>query len=133
VRPQVVDPGHYRRRLVRLTGLETQENQARRLLQDIEAYRDLLERQGRPPVSDAALAGTWLTEVFEPSIAAIPRELWTKRAPAQVYHELLDHRWYLSEQAGREIPLSEAVESYVEDVLRTHPDERAVFAEPPGD
>jgi hypothetical protein len=129
VRPQVIDPGHHRRRLLRLTGLEAQENQARRLLEDIEAYREALERTGERPVSDSALAGRWLTEVFEPTIAAIPRELHGKRDAAQLYHELLEHRWYLSEQEGREVSLDEALKSYLANVLPTVPDERAIIVD----
>jgi hypothetical protein len=126
---QVVEPGHHRRRLLRLTGLLAQENQARRLLADIEAFRDELAAEGRTPVSESALAGLWLTEVFEPAIAAIPPELWGKREAAELYHELLEHRWYLSEQAGREVSREEAVASYVK-LLRELPDERRAIVEP---
>jgi hypothetical protein len=127
VRPQVVEAGHYRRRLQRLTGLEAQENQARRLLEDIDAYRAALEASGQKPVSDAAVAGRWLTDVFEPTVVrAIPQELHGRRAAAQVFHELLDHRWYLSEQAGRDVGMDEAVHSYIENVLRPAPEERVI-------
>ena len=127
VRPQVVEAGHYRRRLQRLTGLEAQENQARRLLEDIDAYRAALEASGQKPVSDAAVAGRWLTDVFEPTVVrASPQELHGRRAAAQVFHELLDHRWYLSEEAGRDVGLDEAVESYIDNVLRPAPEERVI-------
>ena len=129
IRPQVVDPGHHRRRLLRLAGLDAQENQARRLLRDIEEYREALEAAGEQPVSDAALAGRWLTDVFEPTIAAVPKHKWTKRQAAQLYHELLEHRWYLSEQAGEQVPFEEAVRSYLEDVLPSIPDERAIIVD----
>ena len=129
IRPQVVDPGHHRRRLLRLTGLDAQENQARRLLEDIEEFRRVLEARGESPVSDHALAGRWLTELFEPTIAAMPREMWTKRQAAQVFHELLDHRWYLSEHHGRPVSIEEAAASYVENVLPTIPDERAIIVD----
>jgi Domain of unknown function (DUF4032)/Lipopolysaccharide kinase (Kdo/WaaP) family len=122
---QVVEPGHHRRLLRRLTGLIAQENQARRLLNDITAFRAQLERSGKRPVSDAALAGRWLTDMFEPTIAAIPEELWGKREAAELYHELLEHRWYLSERAGRDVGLDKAIRSYA-DTLRTAPDERRV-------
>ena len=36
----------------------------RGLLRDIDEYRATLEEEGRLPVSDTALAGRWLTEVF---------------------------------------------------------------------
>jgi Domain of unknown function (DUF4032)/Lipopolysaccharide kinase (Kdo/WaaP) family len=127
VHPQVVEAGHHRRRLLRLTGLEAQENQARRLLEDIDAFRAALEASGQHLVSDAAVAGRWLTDVFEPTIASVPRDLRHKRAPAELYHELLDHRWYLSEPEGHDVGLAEAVDSYVENVLRELPDERAVL------
>jgi hypothetical protein len=129
IRPQVVDPGHHRRRLLRLTGLDAQENQARRLLRDIAEYRGALEQAGQPPVSEAALAGRWLTEVFEPTIAAVPKHKWTKRQAAQLYHELLEHRWYLSEQSGEEVPFEEAVRDYLENVLPEIEDERAIIVD----
>lgn len=127
VHPSVVEPGHHRRRLLRLTGLEAQENQAKRLLEDIDAFRASLVEAGQKPVSDAAVAGRWLADVFEPTIAAVPPELWTKRQAAQLYHELLEHRWYLSEREGREVGMDEAVQSYIDDVLRGLPDERALI------
>jgi tRNA A-37 threonylcarbamoyl transferase component Bud32 len=133
VRPQLIDPGHHRRRLLRLTGLTAQENQARRLLQDIDAYRSALERDGRPPVSESALAGRWLTEIFEPTIAAVPPELRGKRDAAQLYHEVLGHRDELSLQADGEVDVAEAVQSYVETVLRGLPDERAVLIKRDGE
>jgi hypothetical protein len=74
-------------------------------------------------VSDTALAGAWLTEVFEPAIAAIPKDLWGKREPAELYHELLEHRWFLSEKAGADVGRREALNAYIRE-LRKQPDER---------
>jgi len=122
--PKVVEPGHHRRRLLRLTGLDAQENQARRLLNDLTRYKAWLERSGKAPVSDAAAAGRWLSEVFEPSIAAVPVELHGRRAAAELFHELLEHRWFLSERAGRDVGLKAAIPSYVENVLRPAADEK---------
>jgi hypothetical protein len=121
---KVVEPGHHRRRLLRLTGLDTQENQARRLLNDLTRYKAYLERAGDAPVSDTAAAGRWLSEVFEPTIASIPPELLGKRAAAEIFHEILEHRWFLSERAGRDVGLKKATKSYVEQVLRTAADEK---------
>jgi Domain of unknown function (DUF4032)/Lipopolysaccharide kinase (Kdo/WaaP) family len=126
VRPQVVEAGHHRRRLLRLTGLDAQENQARRLLQDIYSFKEALERSGTHFVSDAAAAGRWITDVFEPTIASVPADLRGKRAPAQVFHELLEHRAHLSEAQGSQVGFGDAVDSYVENVLRAVPDERVI-------
>jgi tRNA A-37 threonylcarbamoyl transferase component Bud32 len=129
VDPAVLEPGHHRRLLARLTGLDAQENQARRLIADLEAYRLSICEADEPPVSETAAAGRWLAEVFEPAIAAVPAGLWGKREPAELYHELLEHRWYLSERAGRDVGLDQAVESYVETVLPGLADERGVLRE----
>jgi tRNA A-37 threonylcarbamoyl transferase component Bud32 len=124
---QVVEPGHHQRRLLHLTGLDAQENQARRLLNDITAFRAQLERRGEQPVSEVAVAGRWLNSEFEPAVAAIPAELHGKRAAAELYHELLDHRWRLSEASGSDVALDVAVASYVDEVLRKLPDERTAI------
>jgi hypothetical protein len=127
---KVVEPGHHRRRLLRLTGLDAQENQARRLLNDLTAYKTKLNSSAIAPISDAAAAGRWLSECFEPAIAAVPEELQEKRAAAEVFHELLEHRWFLSEKAGRDVGMKKATESYVENVLRPAADEKAPGLDP---
>jgi hypothetical protein len=125
--PRVVEPGHHRRRLLGLTGLHAQENQARRLLNDLASFREALERVEGRPLPETVVAYRWLSEIFEPAIAAVPPELHGKLEAAELFHELLDHRWYLSETAGRDVGLEAAIESYIGDVLRHAPDERAVL------
>ena len=127
---KVVETGHHRRRLLRLTGLDAQENQARRLLNDITAYRTKLNRTTSTPLSDAAIAGRWLSEVFEPAVAAVPQELQPKRAAAELFHELLEHRWFLSERAGMDVGMDAATASYVDNVLRPAADEQAPLLQP---
>jgi tRNA A-37 threonylcarbamoyl transferase component Bud32 len=114
--PKVVEPGHHRRRLLRLTGLDAQENQARRLLNDITRYRAWLQRTSDPAVSEQAAAARWQAEVFEPTIAAIPEDVLARRSAAEVFHELLEHRWFLSEEAGKDVGLEKTIPSYVETV-----------------
>ena len=120
IRPAVVDAGHHSRRLMRLTGLDTEENQARRLLNDLDSYR---ARTGQQRVEESIVAHQWLTKSFEKVIAAIPPELHGKRDEAQLYHELLDYRWFMCEREGRDVPLDEALPGYINDVLRRLPDE----------
>jgi tRNA A-37 threonylcarbamoyl transferase component Bud32 len=124
------EPGYHRRRLLKLTGLDAQENQARRLLSDIAAFRAALERVDEPPVSESAVAGRWLSQVFEPTVAAIPADLRGKRAAAEIFHEILEHRRVRSEREGYEVPMAEAVPSYIDDVLRAAPDERTALLQP---
>jgi hypothetical protein len=125
--PRVVEPGHHRRRLHALTGLNAQENQARRLLNDLARYRAELDEAEKRPVPETVAVHRWLSEVFEPAVAAVPVELWGKRDAAELFHEALEHRWFLSQEAGEDVGMMPAVEAYVADVLRHAPDERAVL------
>ena len=122
--PKVVDAGHHTRRLLRLTGLDVEENQARRLLNDLDAYRAAKNVQGE---SEEIVAHRWVTEAFEPVLREVPRDLRGKLEPAEVFHEVLEHRWFLSERAGRDVGLIPAARSYVADVLAHKPDEQAVL------
>ncbi len=123
IQPKVVDAGHHSRRLLRLTGLDAGENQARRLLNDLDAYR---ATRGRMEEDEEMVAHEWLTKVFEPVIRAIPRDLRGKLEPAEVFHQLLDHRWFLSQNESRNVPLAEALTSYIDQVLRHRRDEMTV-------
>jgi hypothetical protein len=125
IQPKVVDAGHHSRRLIRLTGMDTEENQARRLLNDLDYYRARTDQQG---ADEAIVAHEWLTEQFEPSLQSVPLELRAKLEPAELYHEMLEHRWFMSEQAGAEISMEEAAQSYVDTVLRGLPDEKVAVS-----
>jgi Domain of unknown function (DUF4032)/Lipopolysaccharide kinase (Kdo/WaaP) family len=124
--PHVVEPGHHRHRLLRLTGLDAQENQARRMLNDIARFREALERRIGKPVSESVAASRWRDEVFEPTVAAVPDSLWGRLPAAEVFHQVLEHRWFLSEQAGKDVGIEEAVKDYVNSELPKKPAERFV-------
>ncbi len=117
LQPRVVEPGHHVRTLKTLTGLEVQENQARRLLGDLARYRTELEASTGGPVSELVAALRWLAEVFEHTLAAVPAALRDRLEPAELFHQVLDHRWFLSESAGHDVGLNEAVKSFVGTVL----------------
>ena len=125
IQPKVVDAGHYHRQIMRLTGLDVQEGQGRLMLNDLEAYRSLWNRKNEP-LEIAAHA--WLADVFEPTIAAVPAEMRRKLEPAEIFHEVLEHRWYMSEAAGYDVSMQDAVADYVANVLANRPDEHAVIS-----
>ena len=125
--PHVVEPGHHRHRLLRLTGLDAQENQARRMLNDIARFREALERQQRRPLSESVVASRWREEVFEPTVAGIPAELQSRLPAAEVFHQVLEHRWFLSEREGKDVGIEEAARSYVEGELPRHAPERVIL------
>jgi hypothetical protein len=129
IQPKVVDAGHHQRRLIRLTGLDTGENQARRLLNDLDSYSATHARDGQE-VDEEQVAHEWLMRVFEPVVTSIPRDLRGKLEPAEVFHQLLEHRWFMSQREERDVPLAEAQTAYVNDVLRHRRDEATVINPP---
>ena len=124
IEPKVVDAGHHSRRLLRLTGLDVEENQARRLLNDLDSYRAAMDRQGD---DESLVAHDWLSRVYEPTTRAIPRDLRAKLEPAEIFHEILEHRWYMAEKVGHDVPIEDAIAEYLREVLPTKPDEQSVL------
>ena len=120
IQPKVVELGHHQRELQALTGLHVEEAQARRLLNDMAAYAAHLDL-GREP--SAVVAGRWLTEIFEPIMAMIPPDATGKLEPAEIFHEILEHRWYLSEHAGHEVNIHATARDYIDRFLTAKPDE----------
>lgn len=129
IQPKVTDAGHHQRRLLRLTGLDVEENQARRLLNDLDEFRARISRLGS---DEEMVAHEWLTRVFEPVVKAVPFDLRAKLEPAEVFHQVLEHRWYMSQAHGRSVPLAEVLHSYIDDVLRHRRDEATVMGPPTG-
>jgi uncharacterized protein DUF4032/lipopolysaccharide kinase (Kdo/WaaP) family protein len=122
LRPKVVDAGHHTRRLLRLTGLDVEENQARALLNDLDTYR-----AEHNLADEEQAAHQWVTEVFETVVRAVPPHLRGKLEPAEIFVQVAEHRWYMSERANRDVGIIAAVQSYVADILANRPDERAVL------
>ena len=124
IQPKVVDAGHHSRRLLRLTGLDVEENQARRLLNDLDAFRASQDRQND---DEEIVAHDWLSRIYEPITRTVPRDLTRKLEPAELFHEVLEHRWYMSERAGYDVAIEAAIGDYVRNVLPEKPDEAAVL------
>ncbi|MCW2842770.1 MAG: hypothetical protein JWN22_686 [Nocardioides sp.] len=120
IQPKVVELGHHRRELQALTGLNVEDAQARRLLNDIASFTAHFDlgREDRTLV-----ANRWLTTVWDPLMELIPPEARGKLEPAEIFHEVLVHRWYLSERAGSAVDIFDAARDYIANVLAAKPDE----------
>ena len=120
---RVAEPGHHRRDLFARTGLDVQENQARRLLADIASFRGWMEQVEGRRVPEVVAAARWLTEVYQPVVDGIPADLRSRLDPPEVFHEVLEHRWFLSEGAGRDVGTTAAARDYFSRVLPEVPDD----------
>src|SRR3954454_921897 len=126
IQPKVVELGHHQRELQALTGLHVEDGQARRMLNDIASFTAHFDL-GREDRS--LVAAKWLTQTYEPILAMIPPEARGKLEPAEIFHEILVHLWYLSERAGHAVDLLETAQDYMDSVLTTKPDEKVTAEE----
>jgi len=112
--PKLVAAGYHTNRLRELMGLDTEELQAKRILASFDRYR---ARERNPSTNVNETAFKWLTEVFNPIVNSVPEEHVGRVEPAQLFHEVLEHRWYLSEAAGHDVGLDLACKTYISEVL----------------
>ncbi|HEU4811756.1 MAG TPA: DUF4032 domain-containing protein [Nocardioides sp.] len=120
IQPKVVELGHHRRELQDLTGLHAEDAQARRMLNDIASFTAHFDL-GREDRS--LVANRWLTTIFEPIMTMVPPEARGKLEPAEIFHEILVHRWYLSENKESAVDIFETARDYIANVLTAKPDE----------
>jgi hypothetical protein len=127
VRTKVAESGQNSRELFRQTGISAEEHQAQRLLNDIASFRAYLEQRDGSPVSQTLAAHRWLEDVYDPVVAAVPDRLRDRLAPPEIFHEILEHRWYMSEAAGRDVGTTAAAQSYFATELPTVPPQVAAL------
>ncbi|MEY3254622.1 MAG: hypothetical protein RJA01_628 [Actinomycetota bacterium] len=117
--PKLVAPNYHSLRLKELMGLETEEFQAKRILASFDRFRSR-EIEKTPDKSEAAQR--WLDEVFYKVVDSVPSELKGRVEDAQLFHEVLEHRWYLGEKAGHDLGLDFATSDYIAQVLPSRMD-----------
>jgi hypothetical protein len=93
------------------------------MLNDLDEYRANLNPKG----DEEVMAHEWQSHVFEPVILAIPKHLTGKLESAEVFHQVLEHRWFMCENEDRDVPLQESVQHYVDTVLVNRRDEEALL------
>ena len=54
-----------------------------------------------------------MADVFEPTLARLAGSIGPERDPVQAYCDVLEHKWLLSEAAGRDVGLETAIQSYL--------------------
>jgi len=101
------------RELERLTGIRALEGQARILMNDLREYRAYLEWHAKRSLTREEGAARWQSDVFEPTVERLRAALGGERDLVQAYCDVLEHKWLLSEKAGRDVGLGTAIDSYL--------------------
>lgn len=99
--------------LERLTGLVALEGQARLLLNDLREHVAWLEVSTGTRVPEEQGARQWRRDVLEPALARL-RPVIGARDALQAYCDVLEHKWLLSERAGRDVGLDRAIAAYLD-------------------
>lgn len=128
----VVEPGHHQRQIRQLTGLIVEENQARALLADIARFRATWSEGAGRQIPEDLAARRWLDEKFYGTLSLLPAEQRHKLPDAELFYEINEHRWFLSETQGHDVGRETAVASYLDSVLRYLPELKVdVLSGPP--
>jgi hypothetical protein len=102
------------RELEKRTGIVALENQARLLLNDLSEYGAWLSWYEQRSLDPETIADRWLREVYEPTLARIAAVVEPGRDLVQAYCDLLEHKWLLSEKAGRDVGMAAAMDAYLD-------------------
>jgi hypothetical protein len=112
MRPVVTDREYHIRLLHGLTGIAAGERQAALMLNEIQEVRAMIARESGHEVAMSAAAYRWLHERFNHAIQRLAPLVGRVGAAPDVYCQLLEHKWLISEQAGRDVGLDHAIASY---------------------
>jgi hypothetical protein len=112
----VADRNFHRDQLLALTGIEAEENQARKMMNEIQEMKASLSQMHNrsTPVSIAAF--NWLHDFYKPVIDILQPHLESSADPSELYCQVLEHKWYLSEAAQHDVGHQAAVEDYLRNI-----------------
>jgi len=99
----VTDRNFHRNQLYNLTGLDAEEYQARKMMNEIQEVKARLSNiQNRStPLSVAAFH--WLENIYKPVINELKPLDTIHTTSAELYCQVLEHKWYLSESAKQDV------------------------------
>jgi hypothetical protein len=131
VRVAVGDRRYHAQHLRDLTGLDVGEGQAAILLGDLHAYQVQLGLEAGHDVDESTAARLWQLEVLTPYEQLAHAALSKTGTPIQAYCDLLEVRWLLSEQAGRDVGTNKALAALAGDVIPPDSAAKMAIAEVP--
>jgi hypothetical protein len=104
---------YHARELERRTRLRAMEGQAQLLINDLNEYGAWLEWFEHRAIPSEEADERWLHEVYRPTLARIAAAVGPGRDLVQAYCDVLEEKWFLSEQAHRDVGLDAAIEAYL--------------------
>lgn len=123
LRAIVTDRNFHRDQLHGLTGLETEEKQAQKLMNEIQEIRASLNKEKNRSTPMTVAAYKWLEDIYLPAVRKLNLNTDINNSdPAELYCNILEHKWYLSEKAQRDVGHQTAIEDYIKHFLKKQGD-----------
>ena len=113
LRVVVTDRNFHRDLLVGLTGLEAEEMQARKMMNEIQELKAMLSRANNRSTSLSVAAYHWLEKIYQPTVELLGPLINPQADPAELYCQVLEHKWYLSEQAHHDVGHETAAQDFL--------------------
>jgi tRNA A-37 threonylcarbamoyl transferase component Bud32 len=120
-RVAVTDRNFHRNQLLGLTGLEAEEMQARVMMNEIQELKAMLSRTNNRSSPLSVAAYRWLNDYYYPTIQRLAGLSESGMNPTELYCQVLEHKWYLSERAQRDVGHQAAAEDYLKQFPQDHP------------
>jgi hypothetical protein len=114
LRVVVTDRNFHRDQLHGLTGLEVEERQARLMMNEIQELKATLSQVQDRSTPLSVTAYYWLENIYQPTVERLRSMIDEHTSSAELYCQLLEHKWYLSEQAHHDVGHQAALDDYLE-------------------
>jgi hypothetical protein len=114
----ISDRNFYRDQLLGLTGITAGEMQARQVMNEINEIRAFLSQTNNRSIPLSVAAYHWLEHYYQPvlnQLHALPQceGIGTTADPVELYCQVLENKWFLSEQAHHDVGHQAAAEDYL--------------------
>jgi len=113
LRVDITDRNFHRNRLFSLTGLDVEEKQAQFMMNEIQELRAYLSQTSNRNVPLDVASFHWLEHTYQPVVKLLTPLVDEYTTQAELYCQILEHKWYLSERAQRDVGHFSAAEDYL--------------------
>lgn len=113
MRAFVTDRNFHRDLLQNLTGLDVEDLQAQKMLNEIQELKATLSHRHNRSTPLSVAAYQWLNGTYQPTVKRLEARLGEDIDSAEVYCQVLEHKWYLSERARKDVGHRAAVDDYL--------------------
>ena len=110
---EVTDRNFHREQLFNLTGLDAEEKQAQKMMNEIHEQRAMLSSDPERNMPLSVAANNWLENKYTPVVERLQPLVTRQMTPHELYCQLLEHKWYLSEREHRDVGHQAAVDDYL--------------------